>query len=944
MLATVPCTLLHKDIRQRFFALNRHRLGRVRESLRPRQRVFLDALPLLFHTNHPLLPGFSGTRTPCGISNYSPPVTAIRAGQSISKGFSYKKWTPPIHPIYGLFLMGSSGTVAQSKQSDFDIWVCCRPGLPPTDRKILQDKSTLIEAWAANLGIEVHFFLVDEEEIREGHFESLSRSSSGSAQRYLLLDEFYRTGLLVAGRSPLWWLIPPEYELHYENLVQELSRKHLLRTNDYLDFGGIPQLPAAEFSSAALWQLNKAIDSPYKSLLKLLLMECYASEYPHIDLLCRHYKRAVYAGKTNLDELDPYVMMLHKVETYLQHRGETERLELARCCFYFKANEPLSRPGRADRPAWRRQLLRMLSASWGWDQARLLQLDSRSEWKSPQVMKERQRLVDQLTHSYRQLSHYVGTQAKQTPQTQRDLHILGRKLYAAFGRKTGKIEYINLEISSNLREEWLSLYQLDQPNSPAGWILYQGRFTPGDHGGTALKHGHNVTELLVWAYFNGLISHATHLAAYSKNGMPKPVELQALQAQLQKLFPHPGLHGQTLDNYTIPPTIERAVVFINVGIDPMAHRTRQGIHLTSTQADPLSYGGARENLALSLEMVLLSSWKEVLVIPYRGSQGILDCLSEYLRWAPLSEGQPPPALTTGCYSTSHGRHIAERIEILFQNIVSCYYQNYPPHTRYVLGIGQDYFILWFENDSLYTEKWPSREALLKALGRPQPIFTPVVLDRHLSHWAFLHRLFEANLPGQVQCFYRTQSKGTELFILDERGSLFHQIYPETNAKTLLAHYSRFLDTTVERLNLTLSPGHHNIIVDKAVYYRLRQSNHGPWILERMQPAPPPQPSTYFQVQVLGDVLGNDKIFTVFCDNREFSAFEYGADLYREVAHHILRQRSDHEPYPIYITDLDLSPALLDRESLGSIQTVHLLNYKRVIEDQLNQALAELTSD
>ncbi|QBQ53465.1 class I adenylate cyclase [Nitrosococcus wardiae] len=943
MLATVPAILLHKDIRQRFFLLNRHRLGRVRESLWPRQRVFLDVLPLLFHTNHPLLPGFSGTSIPCGVSNYSPTATAIKAGQCISKGFAYKKWVPSIHPIYGLFLMGSSGTVAQSKQSDFDIWVCCRPGLPQTDRESLQVKSTLIEAWAAELGMEVHFFLIDEEEIREGRFESLSRISSGSAQRYLLLDEFYRTGLLVAGRSPLWWLIPPECEPYYEDLVQKLSRKHLLRTNDYLNFGGIPQLPAAEFSSAALWQFNKAIDSPYKSLLKLLLMECYASEYPHIDLLCRHYKRAVYAGKTNLNELDPYVMMLQKVEIYLQHRGETERLELARCCFYFKANEPLSRPGRSDRPAWRRQLLQALSASWGWGQTRLLQLDSRSEWKIPQVIKERQRLVDQLTYSYRRLSHYVGAQTRQTPQTQQDLHILGRKLYAAFGRKTGKIEYTNLEISTNLREEWLSFYQLEQPNCPAGWILYRGRLTSGNHS-TALKHGHNVIELLVWAHFNGLINHGTHLAAYSKNGMPKPLELQTLQAQLQKLFPHSCLHGQTLDNYATPPLIERAVVFINVGIDPMAHRTRQGIHLTSTRADPLSYGGVRENFVLSLEMVLLSSWKEVLVIPYRGNQGILECLSEYFRWAPLAEGQPPPPLIAGCYSTSHGRHIAERIEILFQDIVACYYQNYPPHTRYVLGIGQYYFILWFENDNLYTEKLPSMEALLKALGRPQPIFTPVFLDRRLSHCALLHRLFEANLPRQVQCFYRAQSKRIELFILDERGSLFHQIYPETDAKTLLDHYSRFLDAIVERLNLMLSPGYHNTVVDKTIYYRLCQSSYGPWIIERIQPAPLPQASTYFQVQVLGDVLDNNKVFTVFCDNREFSAFEYGADLYQEVARHILQQRTNHEPYPIYITDLDLSPALLDRESLGSLQTVHLLNYKRVIEDQLNQALTEVTAD
>lgn len=934
-----------KNIRQRFFVLNRQRLGRVRESVRPRQRVFLDILPLLFHINHPLLPGFSGTNTPCGISNYSPTVTALRAGQGISKGFAYKKWTPLTPAIYGLFLMGSSGTIAQSSESDFDIWICCRPKLPRIDRERLQAKSALIEAWAASLGMEVHFFLVDEEEIKEGHFEALSKISSGSAQRYLLLDEFYRTGLWVAGRLPLWWLIPPEDEADYDSLVQQLSRKHLLCANDYIDFGGIPQLPVAEFSSAALWQFNKAIDSPYKSLLKLLLMECYASEYPTIDLLCQRYKRAVYGGQTRLDELDPYVMMLHKVEAYLQRRGETERLELARCCFYFKANEPLSQPARAGYPSWRRQLLQAMTASWGWDQARLLQLDSRSSWKIPEVMGERQRLVEQLTYGYRQLSYYVGTQATQAPQTQRDLYILGRKLYAALGRKRGKIEYTNLEISTKLGEEWLSFCQLDQANSPAGWALYRGRISPRDSG-IALKHGDNVIELLAWAYFNGLINHSTHLAAYAKNSMPTLLELQALQARLQEIFPPACLHGHPLglDSYAVPPAIERVIVFINIGVDPMAHLTRQGIHLTSTRADPLSYGGARENLALSLDMVILSSWKEVLISPYKGDQGILDCLNEYLRWAPLSQNQPPPPLTAGCYSTSHGRHIAERLEILFQDIVSCYYYNYPSHTRYILGIGQYYFILWIENDSLYSDKLPSIEALLEALGSPQPIFTPVVWDRHLSHCTFLDRLFETNLPGQIQCSYRLQGKGIEFFILDEHGSLFHQTYPETEAEILLEHYSRFLEAAAERLNLGPSSREGNTTVDKVVYYRLCQSKREDWLLERIHPRPAPQPSPHLQVQLLGDALSLDNAFTIFYGKQEFSTFKDGADLYQKAARHILQQRTNHKKRPIYITELDFSPAPRNRQAPPRLQTIHLLNYKRAIENKLNQALAEIISN
>ena len=41
-----------------FLAINRGRLRRVEDKLTPRQRDFLDILPVLFHINHPLLPGY----------------------------------------------------------------------------------------------------------------------------------------------------------------------------------------------------------------------------------------------------------------------------------------------------------------------------------------------------------------------------------------------------------------------------------------------------------------------------------------------------------------------------------------------------------------------------------------------------------------------------------------------------------------------------------------------------------------------------------------------------------------------------------------------------------------------------------------------------------------------------------------------------------------------
>ena len=66
----------------------------------------------------------------------------------------------------------------------------------------------------------------------------------------------------------------------------------------------------------------------FKSVLKILLTEVYASEHPNVEALCLRFKQAVYNGQLDLDELDPYVMVYRRLEEYLVKREEFARLDL----------------------------------------------------------------------------------------------------------------------------------------------------------------------------------------------------------------------------------------------------------------------------------------------------------------------------------------------------------------------------------------------------------------------------------------------------------------------------------------------------------------------------------------------------------------------------------------------------------------------------------------
>ena len=130
-----------------------------------RQQSVLTLLPLFFHVNHPLLPGYVSGSTPAGLSNYEPDANALAEAQRLTRSFSYKPrhGSNPPRPIHGLFLMGSLGTLAQADQSDMDVWVCHAPDLSESELTELRKKCQLLETWAASQGAEAHFFLIDPE-------------------------------------------------------------------------------------------------------------------------------------------------------------------------------------------------------------------------------------------------------------------------------------------------------------------------------------------------------------------------------------------------------------------------------------------------------------------------------------------------------------------------------------------------------------------------------------------------------------------------------------------------------------------------------------------------------------------------------------------------------------------------------------------------------------
>ena len=935
-------------IKRHFLSINRERLRRAQGSLRQRQRDFLDILPLLFHVNNPLLPGYISDTTPVGLSDYSPDKRAQEAAKKLNKKFSYKRKALPRYDILSLFLMGSSGTIAHSQKSDFDVWVCHYKNLAPGALSELQAKAHAIEKWGLHLEMEVHFFFMDPDAFKSGNKNQLTQEGSGSAQHYILLEEFYRTSLLLAGRYPAWWLVPPSSEDRYDEYLTTLKNDGVVRDTEYIDFGAIPQIPAEEFFGAAVWQLFKGIDAPYKSVLKLLLMEVYAYHYPESDLLCQRFKRSIYEGEINLDQLDPYIMLYHKIAEHLQTRGETERLDLFRRCFYFKVGEKLGTPDLAHHNNWRGDLMRTLVQSWGWDDAYLSTLDTRTYWKINRVLRERKILTSELTQSYKFLSDFAHSHAQLTSINQQDLNILGRKLYAAFEKKPGKIEVVNCGISQHLDENHITFHQAVETSDQDNWSVYIAPLHLVESGGVlSTKRSSSIVELIAWCHFNELINNGTVIALHTENSALTIRETKAVLACLQRLFPSSlPSHQSTeadMECFSVPSKATKVALFVNLGIEPMAMQTKLGIHYTSNKTDALSYGGIGENLALTFDVVTLTNWREILTQRYVGLNGIMKCLGDYIHETPPSKGAPAP-ISVFCFSSAHSSTISKRIEELFQNIITCFYRNAHAQTmQYIMAAEHMYYTLWIENDILHHKRMESYQDLLNHLATEHASYSPVMIDPQALRGTPLPIISKLNKPDIIQLFYYTDNHHTEIYITDEQGSLYYQNIMSTDSGALINQFTLFFDALLP--HDLLHSGRKSTKPDgqpeTIEVYQLTKDNAGNFSLAKSAISAHRRARSYFDIQVTIDKTPGDKLeFTVNCGNAVFTSLAHGNNLFLEVARHVITHRQSGDYYPIYITRIEL-PKITNEHGLKHRQTISFLNYKKIIENKLQDALATL---
>ncbi len=881
----------------------------------------IQLLPLLFHVNHPMLPGYIDKDTPCGIPDYSPDNTVKSIAKTASRSFKYKSRAYLRFEVVALYLMGSAGTLAQTFRSDLDLWICINEKMSPERAQKLERKAGLITQWMAERGIELNCYLVNKNDFQGKTNKIFSTESCGDTQNYLLLDEFYRTAIWLCGRMPLWWVVPvdEDYISYAKRLIMQ---KHLDET-EWIDFGPVESIPPEEYFSASLWQLYKSIQSPYKSLLKLLLLEVYARHSAKTDLLSSQFKQRVYLGEIESQELDPYLFMFNYAESFVVE--QPQRLEFLRRAFYLKTGSKIQLKPKG-KVGWRYRTLVNIVQSWGWNQKRLEYLNHRGSWKINIVLKERAELVRELNHSYHFLANFARKQGVADQVSQSELLSLGRKLYSVFEKRAGKIEVINTGIVRDLSEPALTMVE----GLSRRWSLFVGAVQKEKIViSQPVYTADTMFMLIAWCICNQIANEYTSFQVFASDPYLNQKLAHRVARQLQKLCQK---RQSKVDDeaFQHPAVTVKVGVFVATRKDPLREEKSSRYINIGQSSDHFCWGEERRNLLNDFEVFSTNSWGENICKNYRGTSAWIQFFQDNRDILADIDEKMEIFADTLPQPEKLKRRIRELMVEWNRLIINQLkkHKNY----RYLMSFGREFLRINFDEEGISYQSYPDLEQMLYSLAEFSTSRFEHVVDEHLNVPPLISKMIARKSNESINCYIaKISTKEIQVFVKEPQGHLFYQRHRDSSEEHLMTYYQQFIDS----INLT-----QGFLSAKGVeclfWYSDLTGNPENFRFNKIKPEKNTLPQTYWRIKAIGCFNSIEDIcFDLYCGPTVYRYRDYGDLVYRKLAQYIIQQRGKSEHYPIYITDLDLS-AVIPEPHL-----CHYFEYKREIENRLKNTLDKL---
>ena len=623
--------------RQLFIRYNQYKINRILQTLSSRDGQVFTVIPRLLHVHQKGLPGYIQEDVPCGIHNFTVNAECRFASERLFPNIIIRRnerFTPFIETV---LLMGSTGSIAQSQKSDADFTIFINKDNVPDDQlSWFHKKLQMIEEWAwETYKLEIHFFINDIQEVKNNIFGESDTESTGSALAKLLKEEMYRTAVIPAGKIPFWWIFPVDTnDDQYEFLVKQIQNNQtLLNANDFLDIGNVDDISQGEFFGGSIWALIKSFKSPFKTLIKMGLLEEYMFNDTQSNLLCHEIKNKVFTG-TPHEKIDTYLNLFERVDNFFRKTKSDVETDALRISFYLKVGTKVDRQDLAEGSSdpYKKVLIKLIR-SWDWPEEKVLNLNSYFEWQMMEKVALGENINKILMSCYKNISEANNKLAEgKSLITERDTHLLGRKLFSFYRKTANKVENLFALVDGDTNEKELTFFlQQSSSRGKNEWYLIRGKTLalieqiPEEN---IIKKASSLQFLIAFTCFNNLYNKDTALLLRAEHTLVNDVDLKILLGELSSFLSQMNIADIANEKLLAKDHIQQVFIIADFGNPVPREITMGNIQDCKNSSEYSQFINKRLQKIRSVVTIYLTSWGELFCKTYSGLNCMSRCLTD----------------------------------------------------------------------------------------------------------------------------------------------------------------------------------------------------------------------------------------------------------------------------------------------------------------------------
>ncbi len=738
----------------------------------------INSIPFLLSVNHKKFPGYIEGNVPIGIVNYELDDDTKRfiRGKYPATTVEIQKTPKPF--IQMLAVMGSIGTIAYNKKSDFDYWVCVdRSEATKESFGLFKSKVDAVQKWAASeIKLPVHIFINDVDLVKQNVFAEDEEEGFGSTVGAVLKDEFFRSSIIICGKIPFWWVVPQftkdkEYNELFARLPGEMTE------NDFVDLGNLYEISKEDFLGAALFQIIKSLGNPFKSLIKIGLLEKYLTSSDDSMLMSQKVKTSVQKGDFNNTVLDSYLMMFSEVyEFYSSKIHDKNLLDMLKKNLYLKIDPQLSKyVGVKDNKniPYKVEIMFQYVKEWKWNMDAVTDLDNFDTWDFNKVMDFWDSVKKIMLLSYKNISEQFPSLKLSKKVSENDFLLLTRKIKTHFKREPEKIEQF-ITFKDTPSEPVLYIEPVNETVNNIEWRLYKRNVVKTDSFiTTTLKTENNLLKLLVWTSLNQ-IYYPTFSRLNIQSGYTRINQQQVLSLldQSSNFFTEERI---VLKNKYFMEPVFNLLSFIILNFDLENTEEIQTVHF-----------------------LYHTSWGESYLKEYRSEEDIINILFTVLKDGNRLKKNFEDYCTIN--TPDPYKKPYKRIISLFKEAYSAIVENKNfLSARFVAIVRNKFIMITRDGEKTELEVYPNFVSLLTAVTlKPKKQITYGFFsgDTAFTPLTALTSLAEKN---SISAAYEEKGNLLIAYIINETGNVFSFIKPVTMKEEFLIYLYDFCQNLFKRI-------------------------------------------------------------------------------------------------------------------------------------------------